>query len=148
MQRFSEQKYISELGYSIIYNPILFTLSSEENSDTFVYNSNEMADSPLYIAVQQYSETDSKTAIDGLILQSGLDDVKSTEVYFGADNIKAQNIYIEKDVNGVKQIPVFYVIPVGSGSMIVEIGSYAGTDEKTDSKIDEMLGTFSLKETK
>ena len=81
-------------------------------------------------------------------MQSGRDDVKATEVYFGADSIKTQSVYIEKDVNGIKQIQAFYVIPVGSGSMIVEIGSYVSTDEKTDSKIEEMLGTFSLKETK
>ena len=146
LQRLTENKYTSRLGYSMTYNPTAFTLDDSGEHDTFVYNSK--TDSPIYIAVQPYTDFDVKTAVDGLILQSGRDDVKATEVYFGADSIKTQSVYIEKDVNGIKQIQAFYVIPVGSGSMIVEIGSYVSTDEKTDSKIEEMLGTFSLKETK
>ena len=129
-----------------IYDDPQKTLDDSGEHDTFVYNSK--TDSPIYIAVQPCTDFDVKTAVDGLILQSGRDDVKATEVYFGADSIKTQSVYIEKDVNGIKQIQAFYVIPVGSGSMIVEIGSYVSTDEKTDSKIEEMLGTFSLKETK
>ena len=146
LQRLTENKYTSRLGYSMTYNPTAFTLDDSGEHDTFVYNSK--TDSPIYIAVQPCTDFDVKTAVDGLILQSGRDDVKATEVYFGADSIKTQSVYIEKDVNGIKQIQAFYVIPVGSGSMIVEIGSYVSIDEKTDSKIEEMLGTFSLKETK
>ena len=130
------------------YNPTAFTLDDSGDHDTFVFNSNEKTDAPIYITVQPYTDFDVKTAVDGLILQSGHDDVKATEAYFGADSIKTQSVYIEKDVNGIKQIQAFYVIPVGSGSMIVEIGSFVGTEAKTDAKIEEMLGTFSLKETK
>lgn len=148
LQRLTENKYTSRLGYSMTYNPTAFTLDDSGDRDTFVFNSNEKTDSPIYITVQPYTDFDVKAAVDGLILQSGRDDVKATEAYFGADSIKTQSVYIEKDVNGIKQIQTFYVIPVGSGSMIVEIGSYIGTDEKTDSKIEEMLGTFSLRETK
>lgn len=148
LQRLTENKYTSPLGYSMTYNPTAFTLDDGGDHDTFVYNSNENTDAPIYITVQPYTDFDVKTAADGLVLQSGRDDVKATEAYFGADSIKTQSVYIEKDVNGVKQIQTFYVIPVGSGSMIVEIGSFVGTDAKTDAKIEEMLGTFSLKETK
>ena len=148
LQRLTENKYTSRLGYSMTYNPTAFTLDDSGDHDTFVFNSNEKTDAPIYITVQPYTDFDVKTAVDGLILQSGRDDVKATEAYFGADSIKTQSVYIEKDVNGIKQIQAFYVIPVGSGSMIVEIGSFVGTEAKTDAKIEEMLGTFSLKETK
>lgn len=148
LQRLTENKYTSRLGYSMTYNPTAFTLDDSGDHDTFVFNSNEKTDAPIYITVQPYTDFDVKTAVDGLILQSGRDDVKATEAYFGADSIKTQSVYIEKDVNGIKQIQAFYVIPVGSGSMIVEIGSFFGTEAKTDAKIEEMLGTFSLKETK
>lgn len=104
-----------------------------------------MTEVPIYITVQPYSDMDVKTVADGLVLQSGIDGIEATEVYFGADSIKTQNVYIEKEVDGVKQIQVFYVIPVDDGSMIVEIGSYVDVSEKTDSIIEEMLGTFSLK---
>ena len=148
LQRLTENKYTSRFGYSMTYNPTAFTLDDSGDRDTFVYNSNEKADAPIYITVQPYTDFDVKAAVDGLILQSGRDDVKATEAYFGADSIKTQSVYIEKDVNGIKQIQAFYVIPAGSGSMIVEIGSFVGTAAKTDAEIEEMLGTFSLKETK
>ncbi|MGN0106720.1 MAG: S-layer homology domain-containing protein [Hominilimicola sp.] len=145
LQRLSEKEYKSELGYSIVYNPTEFILDNSGDHDTFTYNTKEMTEAPIYITVQPYSDMDVKTVADGLILQSGIDGIEATEVYFGADSIKTQNVYIEKEVDGVKQIQVFYVIPVDDGSMIVEIGSYVDVSEKTDSIIEEMLGTFSLK---
>lgn len=145
LQRLSEKEYKSELGYSVVYNPIEFILDNSGDHDTFTYNTKEMTEAPIYITVQTYSDMDVKTVADGLVLQSRIDGIEATEVYFGADSIKTQNVYIEKEVDGVKQIQVFYVIPVDDGSMIVEIGSYVDVSEKTDSTIEEMLGTFSLK---
>lgn len=145
LQRFLQCTYVSNLGYSIVYNPTVFALNNDGDYDTFIYNGSTQADLPIYITVQPYSDMDAKTIIDGLVLQSGIDGVEATEGYFGADNIEAQHIYIEKDIDGTKQIQVFYVISVDKGSMILEIGGYVGADKKIDAKIEEMLATFSLK---
>lgn len=76
-----------------------------------------------------------------MVLQSGIDGVEAQEAYFGADNLETQNVYVEKDIDGVKQIQVFYAIPQGEGSLLVEIGSYVGVPVQVDGIIEAMLGT-------
>lgn len=136
----------SKLGYVMNFDPSVFTLDdTQDKIDTFYYNTAEKLDLPVYMTVQFNSEVSAQAAVNGLILQSGIDGVKATETYIGIDDTKAQNIYVEKDVNGIKQVQVFYVISMDQGSMIIEIGSYVGVPEQIDSKIEEMIGTFSLR---
>lgn len=84
------------------------------------------------------------TLADGLILQSGIDGLTAENTYFGADSIETKNVYIEKEVVGITQVQVFYAIPVGEGSLLVEIGSYVGVSQTIDGMIEEMLGTFKI----
>lgn len=128
------------------YDSSVFTLDdAQDEIDTFYYNTSEKLDLTVYVTVQSNSEVSPQTAINELILQSGIDGVQVNETYIGIDDIKTQNIYIEKDVNGIKQVQVFYVISMEQGSMIIEIGSYVGVPEQIDSKLEEMIGTFSLR---
>lgn len=85
---------------------------------------------------------DAKNLAEGLALQSGIDAVEVQETYFGADALETQNVYVEKDVSGVKQIQIFYVIPQGKDSLLVEIGNYVGVSTRIDSIMEETLGTF------
>jgi hypothetical protein len=87
---------------------------------------------------------DAATLADGLVLQSGDDGVTAEDAYFGADNIEVQNVYIEKEVNGITQVQIFYVIPVGEGSLLVEAGSYVGIPETINSAMENMLETFKM----
>ena len=136
----------SKLGYFMNYDPSVFTLDdTQDDIDTFYYNTAEKLDLPVYVTVQFNSELSAQAAVNGLILQSGMDGVKATKTYIGIYDIKAQNIYVEKDVNGIKQVQVFYVIPIDQGSMIIEVGSYVGVPEQIDSKLEEMIVTFSLR---
>ena len=135
----------SKLGYSMNYDPTVFTLYDTEESDTFTYNTAEKLDAPVYLFVQKYSDMNAQTLAEGLALQSGIDDVKVQDTYFGADSLETKNVYVEKEVEGVKQVQIFYAIPVGEGALLVEIGSYVGVTETVDEKIEEMVGTFVLK---
>ncbi len=87
---------------------------------------------------------DTQTLVEGIVLQSGVDDVKAEDTFFGADGIESKCINIEKEVDGIKRIQVFYAIPIGKGSLLIEIGSYAGAPESVDWKFEEMLGKFTL----
>lgn len=135
----------SEIGYSMTYDPSVFTLDDTGEADIFIYNTAEDLDAPIYISVQQYPDMDAQTLAEGLALQSGIDGVEVQDTYFGADGLETKNVYIEREIEGVKQIQVFYAIPVGDGSLLVEIGGYVGVPEIVEWKFEEMLGTFALK---
>lgn len=135
----------STLGYSMTYDPTLFTLDDTGEADVFNYNTAESLDAPVYVSVQSYPDMDAETLAEGLALQSGIDGVTVQDAYFGADGMETKNIYIEKEVEGIRQTQVFYSIPAGEGSLLVEIGGYVGMPETAEWKFEEMLGTFSLK---
>lgn len=135
----------SEYGYSMTYDPSLFTADDAAEADTFTYNTAEKLDAPVYLSVQTYVDMDVQTLADGLVLQSGIDGVEAKDASFGADNLETKYVYVEQDVNGVKQIQSFYVIPMGEGSLLVEMGSYVGVPENVAAKMEEMIGTFKLK---
>ena len=134
----------SPLGYSMPYDPTVFTLDDTAESDVFTYNTAEKLDAPVYISVQPYPNMDIQTLAEGVALQSGIDGVEPSDAFFGANGIESRSVYIENEVDGVKQIQVIYAIPVGKGSLLMEIGSYAGVPQKIDGMIEEMLGNFTL----
>lgn len=150
-----EQEYPSEdagtvewespLGYSLTYDPTVFTLDDTGEAEVFTYNTTESFDAPVYLSVQSYADMDAQTLAEGLALQSGMDGVEVQDANFGADGIEAKLVYIEKEADGVKQVQIFYAIPKGEGSLLVEMGSYVGVPMTVDGKMEEMLGTFSLK---
>jgi hypothetical protein len=137
----NDQLWKSPLGYSMTYDSSLFTQESVDSTDYFTCSQDNL-DAPVYIAIQAYPDMDSATLTDGLVLQSGDDGVTAEDIYFGADSIEAQNVYIEKEVDGITQVQIFYVIPAGEGSLLVEAGSYVGVPETIDSAIENMFGTF------
>lgn len=134
----------SNLGYSMTYNPAAFILNNTDDTDTYTYNTIESLDAPVYLSVQKHSDMDVQTLAEGIALQSGVDGVEVQDAYFGADSIETKNVYIEKEMDGVKQIQVFYAIPAGEGSLLLEITSYAGVTEAVDVELEEMLATFTL----
>ena len=134
----------SPLGYSMPYDPTVFTVDDTGEADVFTYNTAEKLDAPVYISILPYPDMDIQTLADGIALQSGMDEVMVDETFLGADGIESKLVYIEKDVDGIKQIQIFYAIPEGEGSLLMEIGTYEGVPEMIDSKIEEMLGNFKL----
>lgn len=140
------QVFESELGYSLTYDPTFFTLDDTGEGDTFSYHTAESIAIPVYISVQSYGDMDAGTLADGIILQSGLDGVAAEDVYFGADSIEAKNVAIEREDGGVTQTQIFYAIPKGEGSILLEVGGYEGMPEMAEVKFEEMLGTFRISE--
>lgn len=135
----------SSLGYSMTYDPTVFTLDDTGEADVFTYNTAEKLDAPVYISVQSYSDMDAQTLAEGLALQSGVDGVEVQDSYFGAVTVETKVVYIEKEVEGVKLIQIFYAIPKGEGSLLVEVGTYVDAPwQEIDWRIEEMLGTFTL----
>lgn len=135
----------SPFGYVMTYDPTVFTLDdTTTDTETYIYNTAEKLDAPVYLSVQNYADMDAKTLADGLALQSGIDGVNVEEANFGADGIETYSIYYEQEENEVKQVYVFYAIPKGQGTLLVEIMSYVGVPETVDGKFEEMLGTFAL----
>lgn len=137
--------YESKLGYSLTYDPTAFTLDETGESDIFTYNTSEELAAPIYLSFQKYTDMDAQTLAEGLALQSGIDGVEVQDAYFGADNLMVKTVYIEKEVNGVRQIQIFYAIPVEEGSLLLDIGTYVGVSMMTDAKLEEMLGTLEVK---
>lgn len=135
----------SPLGYSMTYDPTVFTFDDTGEAEVFTYNTAEKLDAPVYISVQSYPDMDAQTLAEGLALQSGIDGVEVQDSYFGAVTVETKVVYIEKEVEGVKLIQIFYAIPKGEGSLLVEAATYADAPwQEIDWRIEEMLGTFTL----
>lgn len=135
--------YDSFLGYSCMYDPTVFVLDDTGDGDYFSYQTAESLAAPIYMSVQVYSDMNAETLADGLVLQSGLDDVEVQDTYFGANSIMTKSVYIEQEINGINQIQIFYAIPAGTGSLLVELGGYVGMPETAEHKLQEITGTFS-----
>jgi hypothetical protein len=134
----------SAFGYSMSYDPSVFELEESDDADRFTYVGEEDVDAPIYISVLPYTDMDAESLAAGLVLQSGRDDVTAEDTYFGADGIETKNVYIETEVGDITQIQAMYVIPMGEGSLLVEIGGYVGEPQTAEWKLEEMLGTFTL----
>ena len=134
----------SKLGYTMTYDPKLFTLDASGEADVYTYQSTESLKAPVYFTIQSYKDMDADTLMDGLVLQNDQekDDVEVTG--FGADNVKVKQLCVDKDVNGVEQEQVFYVVPNGQGSLLVEIVGYEGMPQEAESAFEDMAGTFQL----
>lgn len=134
----------SPLGYSMTYDPTVFTLDDTGEAEIFTYNTAEELDAPVYISVQSYPDMDAQTLAEGLVLQSGIDDLEIQDSYFASVSVETKLVYIEKEVDGLKQIQIFNAIPVGEGSLLVEMGAYVGVPESIDWKMEGTIGTFML----
>lgn len=142
----TEKVVESELGYRMTYNPTAFTLDDAGELDIYTYSGADASEAPVYMSVQRYPDMDAQTLAEGLALQSGMDDVEVQDIWFGADGLESKNVYIEREVEGVTQIQIFYAVPMEEGSLLLEIGSYLGVAVTVDGYFEEMLGTFSLVE--
>lgn len=134
----------SPFGYSMTYDSTVFTLDDTGEGEVFIYNTAEKLDAPIYIAVQSYPDMDAQTLAEGLVLQSGIDGLEIQDNYFASVSVETKLVYIEKEVEGIKQIQIYNVIPKGEGSLLVEMGTYAGVPESVDWKMEETINTFML----
>ena len=135
----------SKLGYTMTYNPSVFTADNADNTDTFDYNTSEKLAAPVYVAIQSYPDMSPETVADGLVIQSGQDGVNVIDTNFGADSLNSKLVYVEIEVDAIKQVQVFHVIPMGEGSLLIEAGSYVGVPGHVDALFEEMFASFKLK---
>ena len=138
--------YESPLGYSIVYDPTVFTLDDTAGYDSFRYHTAESLEAPVYISVQVYTDMDAGTLADGLALQSGIDGVAAQDVYFGKDSLEAKGVFYERKNGDVTQTQAFYAVSGAEGTLLVEIGGYTGMPVNAEVRFEEMLGSFVLAE--
>ncbi|MDY4669571.1 MAG: hypothetical protein SO415_06190 [Oliverpabstia sp.] len=136
--------YESPLGYTCKYDSTVFTLEDTEGVDQFLYQTEEKLESQVYMTVLSYADMDAETLFDGIVLQNNIEKSEVQNTIFGKDGIEAKCAHMETDVNGVKQIYTYYVIPSGHGSLLVEIVGYVGMPEMVEGKLEEITGTFSM----
>ena len=120
-QTVSAEQAESMLGYSLTYDPSVFTLKETGESDCFTYNTAEKLKAPVYFSVQKYTDMDAQTLAEGLVLQSGMDGIEIQDGCIGEAGIEAKSVYIENEVDGVRQVQLFEVIPMGEDSLLLEI---------------------------
>lgn len=90
-------------------------------------------------SMYEYDEDEkitSKEDSDGIIYLETELPKESVEMYYTS--------YGYTSDDGVKQIQIFYAIPTEEGSLLLEMGSYAGVPETIDAKFEEMLASFKL----
>lgn len=130
-------------GYHMDVDSALFQFSSEGGTDSYTYTGE--TELPVYVAVQNLPETTPDDLAAGLKQQYDSFTMEDEEVIF-ADGIPARNFYRETEVDGLTQIQIFYILSVGDGSMLVEIGTYVGAGDEVDPAIEAMVDSFTLTE--
>ena len=139
-------EYESPLGYSITWDPKVITLDDTQGMDVFSYNTSQKTEAAVYIAVQAYPDMDADTLADGLVLQAGDDSVTVDKTSLGADGISAKYIYMAQEIDGITQVSVYYAVPSGDGSLLIESVGYVGMPDEAEGVFQEMLGSFRLSE--
>lgn len=90
-------------------------------------------------SMYEYNEEEkitSKEVSDGIIYLETELPKEAVEMYYTS--------YGYTSDDGVKQMQIFYSIPTEEGSLLLEMGSYAGVPETIDAKFEEMLASFKL----
>lgn len=141
----SDVEQDSSLGYTMTYDPSVFTLDDTGDADRFIYNTAEKLDAPVYLIVQAYPDMDAGVLAEGLVLQSGGEEVSTEDVSLGRDHAESRRIYMEKAGEKVTQTQTFYVLSSGEGSLLVEVGGYMRMPENIEEKFEKMLESFCLK---
>ena len=135
----------SRLGYSMTYDPTVFTLDdTAQDKDTYTYNTAEELSGPVYIAVQSCPDKDAQTLADEIAAQSGQEGVAPQTTFFGADGLETLCVCYEEEVEGVTQTHAVYAISLEEGSLLVEISSSVDVPLQLQGKLEEMTGTFKL----
>lgn len=145
----SEEVWESILGYSMKYDPKIFTLDDTEESDSFLYHTSEKLKAPVYIAVTAYPDMDAQTLAEGVAIQNDIEESEIQDTYFGADSMETKCVYAEQDIEGndgewITTMQVFYVIPKEEGSLLVEIMGYERMPAAAEGAFEKMTGSFRL----
>jgi hypothetical protein len=134
--------YESPLGYTVQYNQDMFTLTSGSDYDRFEYSGDMEPDAPIYVAVQLYTDMDAETVANGIVLQSGRDDVTVSDGTFG-EEIEAKIIHYEEEAEGITRTYSYFAIPKGDGCLLLEAGEYLGIPGyEIDGNIELIIDSF------
>lgn len=136
--------YKSKLGYSLTYNPSVFTLDNTSDAERFTYNVDQNPEEKVYISVGLHPNDDVEFLAVGLALQSDIDDVTLKEGTFGQKGVKSMNVYYEKEVDGIKKTFEFFVFSSKKGSIVVESVGYAGMPQNVRDEVEKMLKSFTV----
>ncbi len=137
------KSYESALGFKMTYDSSEFEHKFEENIERFIYK--EKLDAPIYTAVQLFNDMDAQMLSQGLALQSGTDDVMLYSTHLGADGIETKSVYYTKTAGEIEQIFSYHIVDTDKGALLVETVGYVGQTKKADSKLEELLASFSIK---
>lgn len=135
-QEHESEVWESKLGYTMTYNPMIFSVDDTGETDSFHYMTAESLGAPVYVSVQKYDDMDAQTLAEGLALQSGSDEVKIEDTFFGADGMETKCVVVPSEAEGVERQQVFYAIPLEQGTLLVEIGGYIGAPETTEAALE------------
>lgn len=137
--------YTSRFGYSMDYDPGLFFVLTDYNSDRFdLIDENYSTEPQVYLTIQRVSgyTVDEYTSILESKSPNGVYSV--TETTFGANDRDAVTVTYEIDSDlGL----VYYaetIIKVGSDLIYIEEVTYDGMPESINTVIEKMLDTFTV----
>ena len=133
--RFNEKQ-----GYMVFYDAEAFTLTSEGETDAFMWNGNGGELPPCYLTISSISNMKAEDVMHGLLLQSGLDvdesDVYETELG-GKDSL---GFTYAPGINEGDRITQYVVCQTSKKNvLLVECGLYVGGEEEPGAYLRDML---------
>lgn len=135
--------YESEYGYTITYDDTLFEVLNSEGSDCFqLLNQDLEKEVPVYLAVSKldYSLED---AIDGLILQAGIDGLEAEDTTVGSEEYEAK--YFSYESNDNENGPfyeTFLAVQTDDGVFLLEVGYGDQVSQEVQDALNAMVESF------
>ncbi len=116
-------KFDSDLGYTTKYFASNCKVESADGYDRFV---SIMDDQNNYISISINTDYRAEDLVEGLVLQSGTDEVISGTSTFGQTGLDSYYVVYNSAPDYNMQ---FTLVPVENGVMMIEIGSHIYDDE-------------------
>lgn len=138
----SQKTYKSEYGYSVSYNDDLFEVINDEGADSFQLKDQDLEkEVPVFVSISKADDT-VKNLVEGLILQSGQDDLKADDTTMGKNSYPSKCITYDTKSDAGKNYETFHVLDIDKEVFLIEIGSGDDVEPQVQNAIEELLASF------
>ena len=131
-----------ELGYMLTYDKNLFTFEQSDGIDTYWWNGQTEGLPDGYLSVSRLTGYTLEEAMDGLVLQSGVEGERSTLTLDGQD---ALSYSFSEDTQEAERVVQYVCVEKSDGSiLLIELSCNAGVRETVEPYLQEMLSSITL----
>ena len=147
MAAYLAQDESADLGYALVYDESLFDFEQTGGVDAYTWKAQESGKPSCYLSVSRLTGYTLEEAMDGLVLQSGVDGERSTITLNGQE---VPSYTFSEGADADDRVTQYVCVPRSDGTLLlIELSCYAGVRDTVGRYLEEMLYsmTFSTQDT-